>query len=89
MVPDGTKAVVMAYDLPQLQKGESYQCWLANRNDDGRQNAGLFAVDNQGRGHWMLNTPQAMMFYRWLGVTKEPATGSKVPTGPRVLGGQL
>jgi hypothetical protein len=89
LVPDGTKAVVMAYDLPPLQRGEAYQCWLANRNDDGRQDAGLFAVDNQGRGHWMLNTPQAMMFYRWIGVTREPAGGSKGPTGPRVLGGQL
>jgi anti-sigma-K factor RskA len=87
LVPDGTKAVVMTYDLPRLKEGEGYQCWLSN--DQSRSNAGIFTIDQQGRGRWLVNAPEMLQNYRQMGVTREPARGSSWPTGPRVLLGQF
>jgi anti-sigma-K factor RskA len=89
LVPDGTKAVLMTYDLPRLAKNEAYQCWLVNQEGERRVDGGVFTVDDKGRGHWIIRAPMVLSHFRSLGVTKEPARGSPGPTGPRVLAGQL
>jgi anti-sigma-K factor RskA len=87
IVPDANQAVIMTYDMPQLAQGESYQCWL---NDEGQgANGGVFKVDERGRGYLLVRAPEVMYRYKWVGVTREPAKGSKRPTGPRMLSGQL
>lgn len=87
IVPDTNQAVIMTYDMPRLAQEESYQCWM---NDDGQgANGGTFKVDDKGRGYLMVRTPYVMHRYKWVGVTREPAKGSKRPTGPRLLSGQL
>jgi anti-sigma-K factor RskA len=88
MVPDGKRAVIMTYDLPRLKQGELYQCWLTN-DEERRADGGTFTVDDLGRGQRILVTREELIRYRTLGVTREPASGSPGPTGPRVLGGQL
>lgn len=88
LVPDRKRAVVMAYDLPRLKQNESYQCWLTNE-EEGRVDGGTFKVDREGRGHRILESPRAFKRFNTLGVTREPASGSRGPTGPRVLRGEL
>jgi hypothetical protein len=88
MVPDQTKAVVMAYDLPKLKQGETYQCWLT-RQDEQRTDGGIFRSDESGKAYWVLSAPEALSRYRQLGVTRETGKGASSPSGPRVLGGML
>lgn len=88
LVPDRKRAVIMAYDLPRLKQNESYQCWLVNEAE-GRVDGGTFTVDREGRGHRIVESPRALKRFDTLGVTREPASGSSGPTGPRVLRGEL
>ncbi|MGH2367306.1 MAG: anti-sigma factor domain-containing protein [Chloroflexota bacterium] len=89
LVPDGTEAVVVAYNLPRLSRQEVYQFWLNNPEEDRRVSGGVFQVNERGRGHLIVRAPTAFTKFRSCGVTREPAKGSPKPTGPRVLSGNL
>jgi anti-sigma-K factor RskA len=86
---DGQQAVLMAYDLPRLPRGEAYQVWLSNPDEQRRVSGGLFTVDDRGRGHAIVRSPEAFERFRQCGVTREPARGSPKPTGQRVLVGSI
>jgi hypothetical protein len=89
LAPDGTQAVLMAYDLPRLPNSRAYQLWLNNTNENKRDSGGVFQADDKGRGHLIVRAPAALANYNTCGVTQEPASGSKWPTGQRVLAGEL
>ena len=89
LAPDGQQAVLMAYDLPQLARDKAYQLWLNNPDVNKKDSGGLFHVDEKGRGQLIVRAPAALEGYKTCGVTKEPAQGSRWPTGERVLVGQL
>lgn len=87
--PGGTEAVVMVSQMPRLPQDQAYQCWLQDREDGSRASAGLFHVDQKGRGRLIVRSPGTLSRFRALGVTKEPAKGSPGPTSPPMLSGQL
>lgn len=89
MVPELPEAVVVAYDLPRLRTGECYQFWLNNLDENVRVSGGIFKVDEKGRGRLIVRSPDALVRYRTMGVTREPWNGSPKPTGTRVLAGSI
>jgi anti-sigma-K factor RskA len=87
--PDTAHAVLMTYDLPKLPQHESYQFWLNNPEESRRVSGGTFTVDERGRGHLVVKSPDAIERFKACGVTREPVKGSASPTGPRMMAGQL
>jgi hypothetical protein len=76
--------VFSASRLPPLAPGTRYQLWLMTA--DGPVNAGVFAVDAEGRGTLAIekppNVPRPVVSAV---VTIEPAAGRPMPTGSTVL----
>ena len=89
LAPDGVQGVLMTYDMPRPQNGRAYQLWLNNPDSGKRDSGGVFQVDDKGRGHLIVRAPAPFENYKACGVTEEPITGSKWPTGTRALTGQL
>ncbi len=84
---NGSLAWLMVQDMPVLPDGKTYQAWLTF--GDQRVNAGTFTVDNRGRGFLTIHLARPVANYASLGVTQEPAGGSQVPTGTRLLSAPL
>jgi anti-sigma-K factor RskA len=82
---DKSTAVLVLWNLPQLEAGETYQVWLLDA-DGKRTSGGLFTpVDKQGYTTATIQSPVPIGEFDGLGVTVEPEGGSPGPTGPRVL----
>ncbi|MGC1377054.1 MAG: anti-sigma factor [Anaerolineales bacterium] len=78
-------AVLIAWDLPPLPENQTYQIWLVDPKGE-RTSVGLFRPETGQR-----LTSKAIFMKRdisgftGLGVTLEPAGGSKQPTSPRIF----
>lgn len=78
-------AVLVLWNLPPLEAGQTYQAWLIDA-DENRVSGGLFApVDEQRYTTTTIRSPVPIGEFDGLGVTVEPSGGSEGPTGPRVL----
>lgn len=74
------KVVVLAGDLPSLEAGRVYQVWLIGKS--GVHSAGLLAEEGPHRTRPVLaDLPQGI---DRVGITAEPAGGSRTPTNPAV-----
>jgi anti-sigma-K factor RskA len=83
---DKNTAVLVLWNLPKLEAGQTYQIWLIDSNGK-RISGGLFVpADNQGYTTVTIQSPVSLGQFVHLGVTVEPLGGSAGPTGPRVLG---
>lgn len=79
----GRFAWLMVDGLPQLPPGRVYQAWLQANGQ--RTSAGTFTVDAQGRAFVVIRLDQPIQTFQTVGVTDEPAGGSRWPTGRRHL----
>jgi len=78
-------AVLVLWNLPPLESGQTYQAWLIDA-DGNRVSGGLFEPDNENRyTTTTIWSPDPIGKYEGFGVTVEPSGGSEGPTGPRVL----
>jgi anti-sigma-K factor RskA len=75
--------VLRADNFPPLPPGMAYQFWL--RKDGGRISAGLFTVDESGRGSLVFTPAGSLEEFDGMDVTAEPAGGSPSPTAPPVV----
>ncbi|WP_414938166.1 anti-sigma factor domain-containing protein [Amycolatopsis sp. cmx-11-51] len=74
------KVVVLAGDLPPLAPGKAYQVWLIGAS--GVHSAGLLVSDGPHRTHPVLaDLPGGI---DRVGITAEPAGGSRTPSTPAV-----
>ena len=82
-------AVLVLWNLPRLEAGQTYQAWLIDA-DGNRVSGGLF-VPIVERGYTTVTIRSSVPFgeFKGLGVTVEPSGGSAGPTGPRVLAVEL
>jgi anti-sigma-K factor RskA len=87
--PDTSEGMLMVRNLPPLPQGRVYQLWVA-RSDGQRQSAGLLTwTDKYGNGYSLIKCPDTLSRWQSFGVTEEPAGGSQLPTGARLLGGTI
>lgn len=78
-------AVLVLWNLPPLEAGQTYQAWLIDA-EGNRVSGGLFASDDENRyTTTTIWSPDPIGEYEGFGVTVEPSGGSEGPTGPRVL----
>jgi anti-sigma-K factor RskA len=86
---DKNTAVLVLWNLPKLEMGQTYQIWLIDSGGK-RISGGLFVpADNQGYTTATVQSPVSIGRFVRVGVTVEPWGGSEGPTGPRVLGVDL
>ena len=78
-------AVLIAWDLPPLPENQTYQIWLVNPKGE-RTSVGLFRPEiGQRLTSKAIFMKQDISGFSGLGVTLEPAGGSKQPTSPRIF----
>jgi anti-sigma-K factor RskA len=86
---DKRVAVLVLWNLPQVESGQTYQVWLID-SEGGRTSGGLFRpLEDRGYTTATIWSPQPLEQYVGVGVTVEPEGGSEGPTGSRVLGVDL
>jgi hypothetical protein len=79
-------AVLVLWNLPPVESGQTYQVWLVD-SDGNRTSGGLFKpVADRGYTTATIWSPRPLGEFVGIGVTVEPEGGSKAPTGSRVLG---
>jgi anti-sigma-K factor RskA len=82
-------AVLYIWGLPDPGPRHSYQAWLI-APDGERTSGGLLELPlGQEFASLVVDAPLPMREYVGFGVTLEPAGGSPLPTGPRILGADL
>jgi len=78
-------AVLVLWNLPSLEAGQTYQAWLIDA-EGNRVSGGLFApIDGNRYTTITIRAPVPFGEFEGFGVTVEPSGGSEGPTGPRVL----
>lgn len=82
---DKSTAVLVLWNLPPVEIGQTYQIWLIDA-DGNRVSGGLFTpAGEQGYTTAAIHSSVPLGDFIGLGVTVEPGGGSEGPTGPRVL----
>lgn len=78
-------AVLLAWNLPVLQAGQTYQVWLIDPQGK-RTSGGTFnAQPDLAFTSVSVFSPTSLSSFTGIGVTVEPAGGSSQPTGKRVF----
>ena len=82
---DRNSAAVIAWNLPKITRGQTYQIWWIEPNGH-RVSAGTFRPQaDLPYTTQPCFSSQSVSSFVGLGVTIEPAGGSSQPTGPRVF----
>jgi len=86
---DKSTAVLVLWNLPRVESGQTYQIWLIDAGGQ-RTSGGLFTpVNDWGYTTATIHSPRPLGQFVGIGVTVEPEGGSEGPTGSRVLGVDL
>jgi Anti-sigma-K factor rskA/Putative zinc-finger len=85
--PSEGDAVLVVRGLPELSRGQVYQCWLIS--GERRMNGGTFYRENDGRAMLVIKSPMPLDAVDAVGVTEEPHGGSMEPRGDRYVWGRL
>jgi len=82
-------AVLYIWGLEDPGPQQAYQAWLISA-DGTRTSGGLLELpEEQGFAWLVVRANRPLQDYSGFGLTLEPADGSPLPTGPRILGGDL
>jgi anti-sigma-K factor RskA len=82
-------AVLYIWGLEDPGPQQAYQAWLISA-DGTRTSGGLLELpEEQGFAWLVVRAARPLQDYSGFGLTLEPADGSPLPTGPRILGGDL
>lgn len=86
---DKSTAVLVLWNLPRVESGQTYQIWLIDP-EGKRTSGGLFKPVADGEYTTAtIWSPRPLGEFVGIGVTVEPEGGSQGPTGSRVLGVDL
>jgi anti-sigma-K factor RskA len=83
----GEYGTLVVDHLDALDADHQYQLWLIK--DGQRSSGGVFSVNPDGYTSIQVYSPQPLSQYQAVGITVEPAGGSPLPTGAKVLGGNI
>ncbi len=82
---DRSVAVLIVWNLPLLKSSQTYQAWLVDRQGN-RTSVAIFNSDpSLPFTSVSIMSPNQLSAFTGLGVTVEPAGGSKQPTGQRIF----
>jgi len=82
-------AVLYIWGLEDPGPRQAYQAWLISA-DGTRTSGGLLELpEEQGFAWLVVRANRPLQDYSGFGLTLEPAGGSPLPTGPRILGSDL
>ncbi len=81
------KAVFVATQLPALPGGRTYQLWLMRGSAPAIVSGGVFQPDPSKTAVVEVNDARLLAGVTGLAVTEEPAGGSPLPTGHKILVG--
>jgi anti-sigma-K factor RskA len=82
-------AVLYIWGLEDPGPQQAYQAWLISA-DGTRTSGGLLELpEEQGFAWLVVRANRPLQDYSGFGLTLEPADGSPLPTGPRILGSDL
>jgi hypothetical protein len=84
MVPDGSRAMLIVYDLPPSGGDHRYLAWAERDNE--RVELGNLEVNDQGVGWLLIYAPDPMSSYETVGITRYSPT---VPDGEPFLIAQV
>lgn len=84
LTPDH-RLLFFASSLPALPNGREYQLWLLRSRSPGVVSAGVFQASSNGTGEIEFSNPALANSISSIAVTDEPAGGSKLPTGHKIL----
>jgi anti-sigma factor RsiW len=85
--PASGQGMLMARNLPPISGDQIYQVWVTSA--DSPVSAGFLRAYDEGVYYVVLQAPGNLSDYRRLGITREPLGGSRGPTGPRVIVGEI
>jgi hypothetical protein len=85
LLADGSRLVFYASNLPALPAGRVYQLWMLRGRSPAIASAGTFARAIQDAPTIQFANAQLIPGVTALAVTDEPAGGSPLPTGHKVL----
>jgi anti-sigma-K factor RskA len=88
LAPELNAIALIVYDMPVLDAKKVYQIWLIDPAGD-RTSAGVFTVDDRGRGWVYVRSPKPLSQFQSVGITVEPEGGSPKPTGAKMMGTSL
>jgi len=77
-------AAMWVGDLPALPSSKAYQLWLVDSSGT-RWSGALFNTSAAGQSYVLVNCPKTIDMIVRFGVSIEPASGSRAPTGPPAL----
>jgi len=82
---DRNIATIVVWNMPLLQKDQTYQIWLIDPQGD-RTSVGIFRPDpGQSLTTTSITSTNNLSDFVGIGVTVEPAGGSDHPTGSRIF----
>jgi len=84
---DKNKWHVYVFDLQPLPAGKEYELWFITV-DQKKVPAGLFSVNNDGKGSLVVDVPRKLGPIALAAITDEPRGGSPQPTGTIQLAGK-
>jgi hypothetical protein len=83
---DGSRAILIVAGMGQLPVDSVYEVWLMRPGQ--RVSTGQVTVDSSGWGTIVLQPPESVFKFDWVGLTEE-AMGSATPSGEMVLRGRI
>jgi anti-sigma-K factor RskA len=84
LVPNQRIALICS-NVAELPRGREYQLWILRGSESTPANAGVFAPDHGGKSYVQIDDASVVKEISGLAVTDEPAGGSRVPTGSKLL----
>jgi anti-sigma-K factor RskA len=85
LIVDNAKAVLVASNLPRLDKQRQFQYWIVRKKDPKIVSAGVFTPRDDNRAILEFDDPSLISDISSIEVTDEPRGGNSEPTGPKLL----
>jgi anti-sigma-K factor RskA len=86
LILENTKLVLIASNLPKLDKQRQFQCWIVRKKDPKIVSAGIFTPHDDNRAVLEFEDPSVISDISLIEVTDEPrGDNSEQPTGRKLL----
>ncbi|MGI9073824.1 MAG: anti-sigma factor domain-containing protein [Bryobacteraceae bacterium] len=85
LIVEHSKLVLIASNLPKLDKQRQLQCWIMRKKEPKIVSAGVVSPNEENHAVLEFEEPSLVSDISLVEVTNEPRGGSSEPTGPKFL----